>query len=595
MLFRSNHIARVLWSEGRKPEAIARWKSALATFLRIQSRGVRVPEPFWARVGETFTDIGQRHALGELRGDIAHLLGDYYQRNKEYRLSELIEPAARASIASGEGTAWLVDLGRSMDNPATIVNTLMQVPELTDAQKISLQRDLVAALAKRTEASFGDNREYGGSQTTYARLELISMLLNAGDVKGAAAEWSQVPAARYPPKDEVELRLASKTGGLDALLERYRLQPENAPGVDTLRNAALALRREGDENAARSVLEFLYDRELHEGRLDAANFLGLAEVKLQRGDTAAAIALLNRMALVLEDGFDTFLPAAELLGKYRKTAEAADFMRRRIKAVPWDSEAKVQLARTMPSGGAAREPLLTAAVTDAQAAYRLRAEAARLSSPRSLAGVAGTELALLASRTITPDAAAKPYQVEARMEAAREAADPEVKLRLWREALALAPADERVRLGALRAALALRRDSLALALEQGRPQAQTEYNAEVPYYNRRGRYSPYRQPGAASVLPQAELTDQERATIAESLAAAAERLDDLNAAQSHLRTAIDLRQGVNNPQRDALVRHLNQLTAEQDRRIKNAARQPVIKNVVEQDQRVRPRIPRSAQ
>jgi hypothetical protein len=29
--------------------------------------------------------------------------------------------------------------------------------------------------------------------------------------------------------------------------------------------------------------------------------------------------------------------------------------------------------------------------------------------------------------------------------------------------------------------------------------------------------------------------------------------------------------------------------------VKNAARQPVIKNVIEQDQRVRPRIPRSAQ
>ena len=178
------------------------------------------------------------------------------------------------------------------------------------------------------------------------------------------------------------------------------------------------------------------------------------------------------------------------------------------------------------------------------------------------------------------------------MEAAREAADPEVKLRLWREALALAPADERVRLGALRAALALRRDSLALALEQGRPQAPTEYNTEVPYYNRRGRYSPYRQPGAASVLPQAELTDLERATLAESLAAAAERVDDLNSAQSHLRAAIDLRTPA---QRAALVRHLDQLVAEQDRRVKNAARQPVIKNVIEQDQRVRPRIPRRAQ
>jgi tetratricopeptide (TPR) repeat protein len=235
-------------------------------------------------------------------------------------------------------------------------------------------------------------------------------------------------------------------------------------------------------------------------------------------------------------------------------------------------------------------------VTDTQAPYRVRAEAAQLATPRPVAAVAGTELALLSLARVTPDAAAKPYQVEARMEAAREASDPEVKLRLWREALALAPADERVRLGTLRAALGLGRDSLALALEQGRPQAQTEYNAEVPYYNRRGRYSPYRQPGAASVLPQAQLSDQERATLAESLAAAAERVDDLNSAQSHLRAAIDLRPAhQNDAQRDALVRHLNQIVAEQDRRTKNAARQPAIQNVIEQDQRVRPRIARSAQ
>jgi hypothetical protein len=290
------------------------------------------------------------------------------------------------------------------------------------------------------------------------------------------------------------------------------------------------------------------------------------------------------------------LPAAELLGKSGKTAEGADFIRKRVRAVPWDAEAKVQLARTMPAGVPGREPLLAFAVTDNQAPNRLRAEAARMSAPRSLAGTAGTELALLASHAIAPEAAAKPYQVEARMEAAREAADPEVKLRLWRETLAIAPADERVRLGALRAALALRRDSLALALEQGRPQAQTEYNAEVPYYNRRGRYSPYRQPGAAPVLPQTQLTGQERATLAESLAAAAERIDDLNAAQSQLRAAIDLRPPhQNDAERAALVRHLNQIVAEQDRRVKNAARQPVVRNVIEQDQRVRPRIPRRAQ
>ena len=593
-----DHIASVLWSEGRRPEAIARWKSALAIFQRIQSGGVRVPEPFWGRVGETFTDIGQRHALRELRSDVAHLLGDYYQRNKEYRLNELIEPAARASIISGEGTAWLVELGRSMDDPEMILDALMRAPDLTIAQRVSLQRDLVAILDKRAESSFGDSREYAVTQATAARLQLILMQLDAGDLKGASAEWARITARTGSRgygdrlRDELEIRLASKSGSLASLVERYRAQPESAPAVDALRDAALALRREHDEDGARSVLEFLYDREIRSGHLDAANFLGLAEVKLQRHDDATALALLNRMALVVEDGFDTLLPGAGLLGKFGETSKAVDFIQRRVKAVPWDAEAKLQLARSLPFGAAERERLLTAVVADSQAGYKVRAEAAGIATSRTVASVSATELALLSSPDINPDAAAKPYQVEARIEAARKTADPEVTLRLLREALAIAPTDERVRLGALRAAIALRRDSLSLALEQARAETRIGLTAEVPYYTRRGRYVPYRQSAPASVLPQIQLTDEDRALIAESLAAAAERLDDLNAAQSHLQAAIDLRP---TDRRDALIRKLDALAAEQDRRVKNAARQPVIKNVIEQDQVVRPRIPRSAQ
>jgi Tfp pilus assembly protein PilF len=587
------HIARVLWSAGRRPEAIAQWRTALATFLRIQSRGVRVPEPFWNRAGETFTDIGQRHALSELRADVVHLLGDYYQRNHEYRLDELVEPAARASMESGVGTAWLVELARSMENPDSMFYALTQAPGLTEAQRIALQRDVVAIWATRSASRFGDNREMAESMLAQARWQLTSMLLDAGDIQGAAAEWSQIAPDDAKKLDHsIEIRLASRTGTLDALLERYRTDPDSAPSTEILQRAAVTLRHDGDENGARTVLAFLYDREIRNGHLDAANFLGLAEVNLQRGDIAPAVALLNRMALVVADGFETLLPAAELLGKYGKTAESGDFIRRRLKAVPWDSDAKLQLARTLSISSAEREQLLTAVVADEQAAYRLRAEVARLAAPHPLAGVPSTELALLASGSIAPDAAEKPYQVEARMKAADEAVDPEVKLRLWREALALAPSDGRVRLGALRAAIALRRDSLALALEQAGAQPDMGFNEEVHYYSRHRRYSSYRQPGAASVLPQIKLTAEERAAIAESLATAAERLDNLTSAQSYLRAAIDLRPTAG---RDALQRHLNALIAEQDRRTKNAARQPVIKNVIEQDRVVRPRIPTSEQ
>ncbi|HWB83525.1 MAG TPA: hypothetical protein VG675_05265 [Bryobacteraceae bacterium] len=584
-----DHMARVLWDEGRHPEAIARWKAALATYLRIQSRGVRVPEPFWKRAAETFTDIGERHAMNDLHGDIAGLLADYYQRNNQYRFRELIEPAARASIASGQGTAWLVAFARTIDDPEMVINVLMKAPGVGGAERISLQRELVAMRTWQVQSTFGDERQSAEAGLVRARWQLASMLLDEGDVRGAQSELNQIPAEDAKKLDRsLEIRLASRAGTLDALLARYGSDAESTPSAEMLRNAAVQLRKDGDENSARSVLEFLYRREIQNGNLDASNFLGLAEVDLQRNNVAGALALLNRMTLVSTGGFDTLLPAAELLAKYGKAADSEDFIRRRLKAAPWDSEAKVQLARTIGTGSTERTGLLEAAATDPQAAYYLRAEAARLSSPQPITGTSGTELALLSSSAVTADAATKPYQVEARIDAAEKSTDPQIRLRLWREALAIAPADESVRLGALRAAIALRRDSLALALEQDAAQRLFQSAGS----ERARSYRQYVPPEPLPTVQTVQLTDAGRATLAESLAAAAERVDELPRAQSYLRAAITLRP-VN--QRDALNRQLNALSAELDRRAKNATRRPVIKNGLEQDHTVSSRIAGGAQ
>jgi hypothetical protein len=270
------------------------------------------------------------------------------------------------------------------------------------------------------------------------------------------------------------------------------------------------------------------------------------------------VTLLNRMALVAEEGFESLLPAAELLGKYGRTAEAAVFFRRRIQAVPWDAVARVELARSLPMGSPERGPLIAFAVTDSLATYELRAQAARMAKPGPSPAAAGAELALLSSAHITPEAAAKPYQVEARIDAAGQSSDPEVQLRLWREALAIDPADPRVRLGALRASMALKRDSLSLALEKFRPSQRPS-----------------------------ELSGDEQASIDESLAAAAERLDDLATAQNYLRQALVLRSGA---QRQAVQQHIAALEAEQSRRSRNVARQPQVREQIEQGQIVAPRV-----
>ena len=586
-------MARLLWAQERQGEAVVRWHSAMDAFLRVESRGVRVPEAFWSQVTETFTDLGARRLLGQFKPDIERLLRDYVHRNAGYRLFELVEPLARAAVASGEGTAWLMDLSRVLDFPE-MGAILMRLPELSPAQRAALQREIVANLVRRASSSFGSDREYREAEVRQARLALVAMLLDAGDTAQANAEWQRARgeardgrAQRDSRAGAVEIRLAARSGTLGPLLESYRAASGGGPDADTLREAAIALRGGGDAGAARSVLEFLYDRELRGGHFEAPNFLGLAEVKLEQGETAAALAALRRMALVADDAFETLLPAADVLQRFGRGAEAAGFVRQRIAAVPWDAEAKLRLARL--TAGAERERLLAGIANDPQAPYRRRAEAARAAAPKPVSP-AGTELALLSSGSLAPAEAAKPYFIEARLAAAQAAADGNVRARLFREALAWEPENAAARLGALRAEIALMHDSAALALAGPAGEPEREYGGDSPPYRRRWRYRGEPVP-APALLPEVSMRDEERASLADGLAGAAERLDDLAAAQSWLRAAIGLQPA---DRRAPLERRARAFTAELARRTLNASRQPVVKNAIEQDQVVRPRAQRSA-
>ena len=98
------------------------------------------------------------------------------------------------------------------------------------------------------------------------------------------------------------------------------------------------------------------------------------------------------------------------------------------------------LARQLPPASPDRAALLEQLVDDSLAEYAIRAQAARLAAPHPVSAVSGTELALLSSASITPEAAARPYQVEARLDVARQSSIPGCSSacagRRWRSHLA---------------------------------------------------------------------------------------------------------------------------------------------------------------
>ena len=82
----------------------------------------------------------------------------------------------------------------------------------------------------------------------------------------------------------------------------------------------------------------------------AANFLGLAEIRLTVGDTAGALDLLRRLVVVVGNPFENLDPAAALLEKTGHNAEAVEFLDQLVKSAPWDASYRLRLAQAKLAG-----------------------------------------------------------------------------------------------------------------------------------------------------------------------------------------------------------------------------------------------------
>jgi tetratricopeptide (TPR) repeat protein len=539
--------AAVLWKQGRRDEAVARWKLALAACEKQAS----TPQMAGQELDRVLESLKQSGAYGMVAAEAERAVRAYLHYN-----GAMMSPHAFRLAAELAGVSKAVELAASAPDETTLLGVLARATWVQDSDRDPIFQKILDLAQRHVAENFGQARIQAEGALRRWRMQYVEFLL---DTHQAARAEPLVAALRAkepgvsPDVDALEIRAAAMGGKLDALLERYRRAPEKTPEDRTLQDSAADLRKENAE-ASRRLLEFAYSKQLEMDSPAPAAFLGLAGVRLSQSNVPAALVLLRRMNLVSGDAFENLLPAARLLESNGHPAEANEFLATRLRAVPWDFEARLMSARLTKDQAA-----LAAIGRDPHAPYEVRAQAS------------GADPVAAALRA--PDAAAR--------------------LRALLDVIAASPEKTAVRFEIFRAALENKRDRLAVSaiepLIHAAPQMRGESDEEEGGTDQSIDQSmppPLRSRQKSVFLPAMPMDDAHRAVAAGDLARAHERLGELGQAASFYGIAGEYDNAA------TWKREADRVNAEIARINTNTARRPEIKVALEQSRTVRPLIGR---
>ena len=398
----------------------------------------------------------------------------------------------------------------------------------------------------------------------------------------------------------IDLQVTAQLGTLDAKIAGYRADPQNTPASDNLRAAARHLFEAGDKQSARKILEFVFAWEIDEHQLNAANFLGLAEIRLAAGDTPVALDLLHRLAVVVGNPFENLDPAAALLEKTNHNAEAIEFLDQLVKAYPWDASYRIRLAKAQLAAGqntATASQSLFSVASGANVQYAVRVQAASALGPgRTIGDIGGAELNLLAEyHTGIPAAMAdKFYFYEARLKAAQAATDLQIKSQLLSHCITDFPRRDEAHIPLFQAAVSQKSYEFSLGVLQPMMQGQFLGNNNSATESEESQIisSDERDENIAdsslSFMPGAKLPRAQQAEIAQQLADVMVRLNRLDESISYYKTARRLETSPS--VRKHLALKISELSSTLRMQEQNAQRRPQFHADLEQDHPVHPRL-----
>ncbi len=467
-------IALLLWSSGRKDEAIDQWQQALGILRQLVDTRV-VPESFWIDFAAIAGDCHQRGLIIQLRSQMDAVLRAYIAKNGDYRSVELLHSAFMASASPSDGVDWILSLSGAARYPETLLSQLDGETWLPREQlgRI-LRREL--ELAQAAPPQLDGTSSYLTDRVRGIRLRLLQYLLGEKKDAEAQALYESIPE-RERAGDEFQrarIVLAAHQGEIPRLLVEFSANPDAGPATDTIAQAASQLRDSGDRASNHLLLEYIFDFKSARHELAEADFLALAQARLDTGEVPGAVELLHRFTLFSPDLYGSLDSAAGLLEKSDHSAEALPFLTTLANNTPWKPEYRLRLATARLRAQTSASPRdiqsaiadLTAVAASGEADYATRTQAAiGLKGRGGAQDLHSAELTLLASgKAILPEQADKPYFLPARM-AAANAAPATAKPGILRKAIAVAPSDA-LRLSIFRAEFTLAHNELALAAIQ---------------------------------------------------------------------------------------------------------------------------------
>jgi cellulose synthase operon protein C len=627
-----DQLAELFWKQGNHAQAIAEWKRALGLLAKQQDQG-SAPESFWSDFDSVTKHLRQHGLAPQFKPDADKLLRTYIRRNGEFGVAPLLHSGYQFLGGGAEASAWLVDLANAAKDPQGLLGGIIFSHWIPAEQRGPFFQRLIEVHKADVDRSQGEarleavnNLHFWQERWVYSLIETKQFVRASELLSSFASEWRAEGTTEVGEILPRRIEIAAGLHQFEPLLQELRFHPETAPDLSILLSIGQSLQKSGFAVESRELLEFAYSRAIEEHDLTAPNFLGLAEVRLASGNLNGALELLRRLTLVIGQPGENLDSAAALLEKSGHPAEASTFLEQLVAASPWDSPARLRLAKDRIAVGkdaAAARKELTSIATASNSSYDLRVKAAEALADATVSSDLGSrELNLLASRKLVSAADADhAFFVPARERAARAKEHAGQRFALLRAALGDSPNADSPRVPFFFTAVESRQYSLALAamqpyLRKGflnetiRDSQQRDAEEQATLRDSLG-VEEDRQ-GGQDAEPQTEEAPQndqetsdseenppqpkseftfsqvEKARIAVKLALAEESLGRLPEAQRHYQIAENLE--TNAAKRKSAHRNVLRLRADLDRQAKDAARRPVIHKALEQDRVVRPRL-----